>query len=120
MIFVDTGVYYARIADDDDEHHREAEDFFRRSKEPHLTTTAVVYEAHALMLRIDRGAASAHIARGFLDEIDGLSASRPCDSRRSPPSDRARPRSSGQELFPLRRGQLRRDGATPDQTSGVV
>jgi uncharacterized protein len=70
MIFVDTGVYYARIADDD-EHHREAEDFFRRSKAPHLTTNAVVYEAHALMLRIDRGAASAQTARGFLDEVEG-------------------------------------------------
>jgi predicted nucleic acid-binding protein len=69
MIFVDTGVYYARIAADD-EHHREAEDFFRRSREPHLTTTAVVYEAHALLLRIDRGALSAGIARGFLEQVD--------------------------------------------------
>lgn len=69
MIFVDTGVYYARAADDD-EHHREAVDFFRENREPRLTTTAVVYEAHAMMLRLGRGPAPARAARRFLDELD--------------------------------------------------
>ncbi|MDB4980002.1 MAG: PilT protein domain protein [Myxococcales bacterium] len=70
MIFVDAGVFYARLALGD-EHHREALDFLRQNREPRLTTTAVVYEAHALLLRIDRGAAPAQLARRFLDEVEG-------------------------------------------------
>jgi predicted nucleic acid-binding protein len=69
MIFVDTGVYYARAAEND-EYHREAVDFFRRNREPLLTTTAVVYEAHAMLLRLGRGTASGQIARSFLDDLD--------------------------------------------------
>jgi predicted nucleic acid-binding protein len=68
MILVDASVFYARIAEDD-EHHLEADAFFR-TREPRLTTTAVVYETHALMLRISRVPASAHAARRFLEEID--------------------------------------------------
>jgi uncharacterized protein len=69
MIFVDASVFYARIAGDD-EHHEEADGFFCNVASPRLTTTAVVYETHALMLRISRVAASAHAARQFLEEIE--------------------------------------------------
>lgn len=69
MIFIDSSVFYARTAGDD-EHHEEADDFFSSIGSPRLTTTAVMYETHALMLRISRVAASAHAARRFLEEID--------------------------------------------------
>jgi predicted nucleic acid-binding protein len=71
MIFVDTGVFYARVAEDD-EHHREARDFFHRSRSHAdlLTTTAVVYEAHAMLLRVGRGVAPGARARDFLAQVD--------------------------------------------------
>jgi predicted nucleic acid-binding protein len=69
MIFVDASVFYARIARDD-EHHEEADHFFGGVRSPRLTTTAVVYETHALMLRVSRMATSAHAARQFLAELD--------------------------------------------------
>jgi uncharacterized protein len=69
MIFVDTGVFYARVADGD-EHHRLARDFFSHNQEPRLTTTAVVYEAHAMLLRIGRGVAPGDRAREFLAQLD--------------------------------------------------
>jgi uncharacterized protein len=69
MIFVDASVFYARVARDD-EHHTDADAFFGHLRSPRFTTTAVVYETHALMLRISRVANSAHVARRFLDEID--------------------------------------------------
>ena len=55
MIFVDTGVFYARL-DEDDDNHQPAEAFFRGPalSEPLVTSTAVVYETHALLLRMSR------------------------------------------------------------------
>jgi predicted nucleic acid-binding protein len=59
MIFVDTGVFYARL-DEDDQNHPQAEQFFRGIglTEPMVTSTAVVYETHALLLRMARTLAS--------------------------------------------------------------
>ncbi|HEY2731111.1 MAG TPA: hypothetical protein VGK52_14310 [Polyangia bacterium] len=54
MIFVDAGVFYARFAERD-RHHEAADRFFvglLTSPVPLVTTTAVLYETHALMLRI--------------------------------------------------------------------
>ena len=56
MIFVDAGVFYARFAERD-RHHEAADRFFAgllTSPVPLVTTTAVLYETHALMLRISR------------------------------------------------------------------
>jgi predicted nucleic acid-binding protein len=60
MIFVDTGVFYARL-DEDDDNHAGAEQFFREFglTEPLVTSTAVVYETHALLLRMARSLPSA-------------------------------------------------------------
>jgi len=74
MIFVDTGVFYARL-DEDDENHRQAEAFFRGAAltAPLVTRTAVVYETHALLLRMSRIPPSAGLvppALGFLREIE--------------------------------------------------
>jgi predicted nucleic acid-binding protein len=72
MIFVDTGVFYAQLAEDDTD-HLAALTFFRNVTEPLVTTRAVVFETHALMLRISREHPTADMrsaALRFLDSID--------------------------------------------------
>jgi uncharacterized protein len=77
MIFVDTSVFYARLAEDDQDHPA-AEAFFLGVVEPLVTTMAVVYETHALMLRISRVSPSSDMrpaSRRFLELIDnGMAA----------------------------------------------
>jgi predicted nucleic acid-binding protein len=55
MIFVDAGLFYARLAEDD-ENHVAADLFFNGLglTIPLITTNVVVYEAHALLLRGSR------------------------------------------------------------------
>jgi predicted nucleic acid-binding protein len=74
MIFVDAGVFYARLAEDD-QNHAAAELFFKGLglSVPPITTNAVIYEAHALSLRLSRFpplAGSVPPARRLLDEVD--------------------------------------------------
>lgn len=74
MIFVDAGVFYARLAEDD-QNHEVANLFFHGLglTVPLITTNAVIYEAHALLLRLSRFpsiAVSTSPARGFLEEVD--------------------------------------------------
>jgi len=74
MIFVDAGLFYARLADDDN-NHAAAELFFNGLglTVPLITTNVVVYEAHALLLRLDRAppVASTHrVSRRFLQQVD--------------------------------------------------
>ena len=72
MIFVDTSVFYARLAEDD-VNHRAADEFFRNNSAPLLTTREVVFESHALMLRVSRARPTANMdpaAQRFLQTID--------------------------------------------------
>jgi predicted nucleic acid-binding protein len=74
MIFVDAGLFYARLAEDD-ENHAAANLFFNglALSLPLITTNIVVYEAHALLLRLDRGpprAAVDPVSRRFLHQVD--------------------------------------------------
>lgn len=73
MIFVDAGLFYARLAEDD-ENHAVADLFFNgiALAFPLITTNAVIYEAHALLLRLTRSGptAGATPARRFLEEVD--------------------------------------------------
>jgi predicted nucleic acid-binding protein len=73
MIFVDTGVFYAQLAEDD-ANHLAALAFFRDVTEPLVTTKDVVFETHAVMQRISRERPTADMrpaALRFLDSIDG-------------------------------------------------
>ena len=73
MIFVDTSVFYARLAKDEGDDHLAADAFFRDTTEPLVTTLAVVYETHGLMQRISRDNPTIDMmpaARRFLDSID--------------------------------------------------
>ena len=74
MIFVDAGLFYARLAADD-ENHRAADLFFKGLglAVPLITTNVVIYEAHALLLRLSRSGPRADVAspaRRFLQQID--------------------------------------------------
>ena len=74
MIFVDAGFFYARLAEDDG-NHAAADLFFNGLglTVPLVTTNAVVYEAHALLLRLSRfpqTADSISPARRFLEQVD--------------------------------------------------
>ncbi|HVV53367.1 MAG TPA: PIN domain-containing protein [Polyangia bacterium] len=72
MIFVDTSVFYARLAEDD-RHHQAADEFFRTVTRPLVTTREVIFESHAMMLKISRlrPAANMESAAGrFLEAID--------------------------------------------------
>ena len=72
MIFVDTSVFYARLAEDD-HRHRAADEFFRNATAPLVTTREVVYETHAMMLKVSRVRPAANMepaARRFLLAID--------------------------------------------------
>jgi predicted nucleic acid-binding protein len=61
MIFVDAGLFYARLAEDD-ENHTVADLFFNgiALSFPLITTNAVIYEAHALLLRLSRSGLRRH------------------------------------------------------------
>jgi predicted nucleic acid-binding protein len=63
MIFVDAGLFYARLAADD-ENHRAADLFFKGLSlaVPLITTNVVIYEAHALLLRLSRSGPRADVA----------------------------------------------------------
>ena len=78
MIFVDTSVFYARLAEDEGSDHLAVDAFFRETTEPLVTTLAVVYETHGLMQRISRDNPTVDMmpaARRFLESIDrGLAA----------------------------------------------
>jgi uncharacterized protein len=72
MIFVDTSVFYARLAEDDQD-HAAAEAFFRGVTEQLVTTLAVVYETQAMMLKASRVSPSADMkpaSQRFLESID--------------------------------------------------
>src|SRR5579864_1811007 len=73
MIFVDTSVFYAQLAEDDT-NHVAALAFFRDVTEPLATTKDVVFETHAVMQRISRERPTSDMrpaALRFLDSIDG-------------------------------------------------
>jgi hypothetical protein len=53
MIFVDTGVFYARL-DKNDRHHAAADVFFAEVEEPLVTTREVVFETQAMLLKASR------------------------------------------------------------------
>ncbi len=74
MIFVDAGLFYARLAADD-ENHGAADLFFNglALSVPLITTNVVIYEAHALLLRLDRVPPRVTVdpvSRRFLQQID--------------------------------------------------
>jgi uncharacterized protein len=72
MIFVDTGVFYARL-DRSDRHHAAANAFFRDVTEPLVTTREVVFETQAMLLKVSRVLPSADMRPGsqkFLESID--------------------------------------------------
>ena len=74
MIFVDAGLFYARLSADD-ENHAAADLFFTGLglAVPLVTTNVVLYEAHALLLRLSlvgRRVKGATPARRFLQQID--------------------------------------------------
>lgn len=73
MILVDTGVFYAQLAEDDT-NHLIALAFFRDVTEPLVTTKYVVFEAHGLMQRISNVRPAIDMrpaALRFLDSIEG-------------------------------------------------
>lgn len=72
MIFVDTGVFYARL-DRADRHHLAATAFFRDATEPLVTTREVVFETQAMLLKASRVLSSGEMkpeSQRFLESID--------------------------------------------------
>jgi predicted nucleic acid-binding protein len=68
-IFVDTSGFYA-LVDNDDQHHNLAHDLFDRAEREKwslVTTNAVVFETHALMM--NRFRSRREVALAFLDSI---------------------------------------------------
>ncbi len=123
MILVDTGVFYAQLAEDDT-NHLIALAFFRDVTEPLVTTKYVVFEAHGLMQRISNVRPAVDMrpaALRFLDSIEGGLARVLDVTDADYVAARAIvERHRGQDLLALRCAQLRCHGAPQDLPRRLV
>jgi predicted nucleic acid-binding protein len=123
MIFVDTGVFYARL-DRADRHHAAANAFFREVAEPLVTTREVVFETQAMLLKASRVLPSADLrpeSQKFLESIDrGLATVIAVTEDEPPRGSRRRRQVSRQGFLAVRRTELRRDGAAEDHACRLL